>query len=99
MFEQIAVAVGRVLQLLKEWRDGADVVLIQLCELRNILRVLAVMRGIVELVLDAALRIHAGADVATHLEGGYTGDVRHECQGLQVEHELNVLAERIRYTD
>src|SRR3954452_136500 len=50
------------------------------------------MEGLVR----AALRVHARRAVATHLEREDARDVSRERERLDVEHELDVLLERIR---
>ena len=89
--EQVAVAIGRVLQLVEEVGQQADVIAIELGELRDFRRGFAVVRAGMERRLDAALGPDAAAHVAAHLEGGDAGGLGHEGQGLQIEHQLDVL--------
>src|ERR1700730_261761 len=99
MVQQAAVAVGRVLQLFEEVRNQTDVVAGDLGEVGDLGRRLAVMRSRVERNLHAAFRVNALADVATHLEGGDAGGVGGEGQRLKIEHQLDVIFERVRHTD
>ena len=66
--EQVAVAIRRVLQLLEEIRHQADVVLVDLRELRDAVLAIAVMRGRMERRVHAAQRVDAGRAVASELE-------------------------------
>ncbi len=59
----------------------------------------AVMRGRVEAGGDAAVGEHAVRGVAPELEGEDAGDVGREGQRLQVEHQLDVLFERVGHAD
>jgi len=53
----------------------------------------------VEGALESAFRVAAVRCVATELEGEDARDVGRECQHLEIEHQLDVLAERIGHTD
>ena len=59
MVQEAAVSVRCVFEPFEERRHRTDVVLIQLGEFRDILWVFPVVGAIVELVLDAAFRVHA----------------------------------------
>ena len=48
---------------------------------------------------DAALRVDAAGAVAAHLEREHARDVGGERERLQVEHQLDVLAERVGHAD
>ena len=48
-----------------------------------------------EALRDAALRIDAARRVAAHLEREHARDVRLERERLQIEHQLDVLVERV----
>ena len=97
--EQRAVAVRRVLQLLQQVRHQADVIRVQRREVEDLLLLAAVVRRVVEGALEAALRIAAVRRVATQLEREDPRDVGRECQHLQIEHQLDVLAERVGHAD
>ena len=97
--EQVVLAVRRVLQLLQEVRNHADVIAVDLHEVGDALLALAVVRGGVERAADAALGIDARRTVAAHLEREDARRVRRERQHLQVEHQLDVLGEIIRHAD
>jgi hypothetical protein len=58
-----------------------------------------VVRRRVEAGLDAALGIDAVRGVAAQLEREHAGDVRGEGQRLQVEHQLDVLLERVGHAN
>ena len=60
---------------------------------------LLVVRRRVERALEAALRIDAVRGVASELEREDARDVRRERQRLQVEHQLDVLGERVGHAD
>ena len=99
MIQQIAVAIRGVLQLLQEVRQQADVIAVELREFGDLGGIFAVMRAGMERRLHAAFRPHAAADVAAHLECRDAGDVGHERQRLQIEHQLDVLFERIGHAE
>ena len=97
--QQRAVAVRRVLQLLEQVRHQADVIGVERREVEDLLLLAAVVRRVVERALEAALRIAAVRRVAPQLEREDARDVGRERQHLQVEHQLDVLAERVRHAD
>ena len=66
--EQVAVAVGCVLQLLEQIGNHAHVIPVDLRELEDALLALAVMRRVVEAGRHAALRIRAARRVASELQ-------------------------------
>ena len=68
---------------------------VDLRELGDAGRLVAVMRRRVEALRHAALWIDAARSVATHLEREHPRDIGLERQGLQVEHELHMLVERV----
>ncbi len=97
--EQVAVAVRRVLQLLQEIRQHADVVAVDLREVEDAILAIAVVRRRVEAGVDAAVRVDAARRVAAHLEREHARGVRRERHRLQVEHQLDVLVERVGHAD
>src|SRR5882672_1956986 len=66
---------------------------IDLCDLRHLYRIVAVMTGGMVRVRDADLRIRAIALLARELECDDSRDIRLKGQNLQVEHELRVVGE------
>src|SRR5258708_2487999 len=91
MVQQIAVTVRRVLQLLQEVRQQADMVAVEFGELRDFRRILLVMRARMKRSLHSALRKHARTHIAAHLERGHSSGLRHESQDLQIEHQPDML--------
>src|SRR5438093_11743736 len=67
---------------------------IDLCDLRYLYRIVAVMTGWMVRVRDADLRIRTIALLARELECDDARDIRLEGQNLQVKHELRVVGER-----
>src|SRR6185436_4729204 len=67
---------------------------IDLCYLRYLYRIVAVMTGGMVWVRDADLRVRTIALLAGELEGDDARDIRLQGQNLQVEHELRVVGER-----
>src|SRR6185295_3069756 len=67
---------------------------IDLCDLRYLYRIVAVMTGWMVRVRDADLRIRTIALLARELECDDARDIRLKGQNLQVEHELRVVGER-----
>src|SRR5438034_10194373 len=67
---------------------------IDLCDLRYLYRIVAVMTGWMVRVRDADLRIRTIALLTRELECDDARDVRLKGQNLQVEHELRVVGER-----
>ena len=53
------------------------------------------VRRVVESGPDAGRRVDAARDVARHLEREHAREIRRERHRLQVEHQLDVLVERI----
>ena len=96
VIEQRAVAVGRGFQLLEKLREQRHVERVDLGNLRELFRIVAVMTGGMVRVRDADFRIRAVAELARQLERDDPCDVRLERQDLQVEHELRVIGERRR---
>ena len=72
---------------------------VDLRELLDPLLSLAVMRGRVKPSVDAGLRVDTARNVSPHLEREHPSNVRRERCRLQVEHQLDVLIERVRHTD
>ena len=68
---------------------------VDLHEVGDAILALAVMRRRVERRPDAAVRIHPRRAVAAHLEREHAGHVGGKRQHLQVEHQLDVLVERV----
>ena len=98
LIEQRAVAVRRGFQLLEKLREQRHVERVDLGNLRELLRIVAVMtRGMVR-VGDADFRIRAVTQLARQLEGHDPRDVRLKRQDLQVEHQLRVVGKRRRDT-
>ena len=83
----------------RKYGSSADVVLVDLRELEDAVLAIAVVRRRVEAGGDAALRIDAARRVAAHLEREDARGVRRERQHLQVEHQLDVLVERVGHAD
>ena len=98
VIEQRAVAVRSDFQLLEKLREQQHVERIDLGNLRELLRIVAVMTGGMVRVWDADFRVRAVAELARQLEGDDPGDVGLKRQDLQVEHELRVVGERWRDT-
>ena len=94
--QQGAVAVRRVPQLFQDVRHQADVKGVELREVQDLLFFPAMVRSLVEGALEPALRIAAVRGVAPQLEGEHPRHVGGERQHLQVEHQLDVLAEGVR---
>src|SRR5258705_3604993 len=67
---------------------------IDLCYLRYLYWIVAVMTGRMVRVRDADLRIRTIALLARELERNDARDIRLKGQNLQVEHELRVVGER-----
>src|SRR4029077_12537073 len=67
---------------------------IDLCDLRYLYWIVAVMTSWMVRVRDADLRIRAIALLARELEGDDARNIRLKGQNLQVEHELRVVGER-----
>src|SRR5690606_14018931 len=97
--EQRALAVGRLPELLEEVRQDADVIPVDAWKRLHAVFALAVVRGRMEAGGDAALRVHAVRRVASELEREHTRDLRREGHRLQIEHQLDVLLERVGYAD
>ena len=76
-----------------------DVVLVDLRVLGDAIVAVLVVRGRVERGLVAALRIDAVRGVAAQLEREDARGVGGEGNRLQVEHQLDVLLERVRHAD
>src|SRR5258707_11365185 len=72
---------------------------IDLCYLRYLYWIVAVMTGWMVRVRDADLRIRTIALLARKLECDDARDIRLKGQNLQVEHELRVVGERRGNTD
>ena len=70
---------------------------VDLREVRDVVLVVAVVRRRVEALVDSALRIDPARRVPPHLEREHARHVRLEGERLQVEHQLHMLVERIRY--
>src|SRR5262244_729606 len=69
-------------------------VLVDLCDLRYLYRIVAVMTDGVVRVRDADIRIGTIALLASELERDDARDVGLKGQNLEVEHELRVVGER-----
>src|SRR5713101_2918651 len=82
--EQGAVAVGSGLQLLEKPREQRHVERIDLGNLRELFRIVAVMTGGVVRVWDADFRIRAVTELARQLERDDPCDVGSKRQDLQV---------------
>src|SRR5215467_2751526 len=67
---------------------------IDLCYLRNLYGIVAVMTGWMVRLRDAELRIGTIALLARELERDDARDVRLKGENLEVEHELRVVGER-----
>ncbi len=76
-----------------------DVIVVDLCQLRDHRGIIAVMRDGVVRLGHADLREGALAQVARQHEGGDSRDVRLKRQRLQIEHQLGVLVERLGHAD
>ena len=76
VIEERAVAIGSGLHSLQELRKQRNMVRIDLCYLRHLVRIVAVMTGRMVRVADADLRIGAIALLARELEGDDARDVR-----------------------
>ena len=98
VIEQRAVAVGRGLQLLEVIGEQRHVIGVDLRQLLQLLRIVAVMRRRVVRLGHADLRIGARADFARHLERDDARHVGLQREHLQVEHQLDVLFPRRRGT-
>ena len=70
-----------------------------LTSVRDLLRVVAVMRHRVMRLGDADLRVRPLADLARHHEREHARDVGLVRERQQVEHQLDVLVERLRHAD
>src|SRR5258708_6108022 len=99
MIQQIAVTIRRILQLLEEIRQQADMVAIELGELRDFSWIFLMMRTRMKRSLHSALRKYACAHIAAHLECGNASRFRHESQDLQIEHQPDMLLVRVGYTE
>ena len=96
LVEQRRVAVLRCdCSFSRKYGSRLDVIPVDLAELGDVRRLVAVMRRRVEALGDAALRIDAARRVAAHLEREHARDVGLERERLQVEHQLDVLVERV----
>src|SRR5438094_6504671 len=69
---------------------------IDLCDLRYLYRIVAVMTGRMVRVRDADLRIRTIALLARELECDDARDIRLKRENLEVEHELRVAGKRRR---
>ncbi len=96
VIEQRSVAVGRGRELVQELREQRDVTGVELDEIRDLLRVVAVMRHGVVRLGDAEIGVDALAGVAAHHEGEDARDVRFVSQREQIELQRDVLVETIR---
>ena len=93
--EQRAVAVRGVLQRFEQIRHQPDVIRVQHREVANLVFLAAVMRRVVKRPFEAALGIDAVRRITTELEREHARDVGREGEHLQIEHQLDVLAERV----
>ena len=91
MVEQRAVAFRRGLQLLQEVGEQRHVERVDLGHLRDLLRIVAVVRERMVRIGHADLGIGARAGFARQLEGDDAGDVALQRQHLQVEHQPGVV--------
>src|ERR1051325_12236230 len=89
MIQQVSVAIRRVLQFFQEVRNETNVITVELCEIRDSRRILAMMRTRVKRSLHATLRKHTLADVATNLERRHARRVSHKRERLQLKHQLH----------
>src|SRR6185503_1412881 len=95
VLEQVAVAVGRVLQPLQELGEQAHVVRVDLRFLLHLLRVVVVVRDRVMTVGDADLRVAQPRQLAAHHERRHAREVALERERLELEHQVHVLLERL----
>ena len=72
---------------------------VDLGDLRDVLRVVAVVRDGVVLLVDAKLRVGPRAELAVGHERGDPGQVGLVRDGQQVVHQRDVLLERLRDAD
>src|SRR5258707_8142986 len=98
MVQKIAVTIRSVFQFLKKVRQQADMVAVELGELRYFRWILLVMRTRMKRSFYSALREHACAHIPAHLERAYPSRLRHESQDLQIEHQPDMLFVRIRHS-
>src|SRR4029077_17268112 len=97
--QQVAITVRGFLQPLQEVWYQADVILVDLGEVEDLVLILAMMRSRVKARADASFGIDATRHVAPHLEGANARRIRREGERLQVEHQLDVLPEGVRNAD
>ena len=97
--EHVAVAVLDRLQLLEQVRHQADVIGVDLLEVGDALVAIEMMRAGMERRRRSAGGEHAVRDVAAELEREDARRVGGERHGLQIEHQLDVLFERIGHPD
>ena len=95
LFEQVAVALGCIPELLQEVRDHADVVLVDQCEVLDPFLLSSVMRSRVKGRVYSAAGIDSSGTVPSHFKRENPGRIRCESQCLQIEHELDVVGERV----
>ena len=88
-----------LLQLVEEVRNHAHVIAIDLGVLQNPGLFVLMVRRRMKAGRDAALRVRAAGRIARHLEREDTRHVRRKRERLQIEHQLDVFAERIRHAD
>ena len=99
VIEQRTVAVGSGLHLLEEVREQRYMERVDLGDLRDLLGIVTMMAGRMVRIRHSDLGIRAVAQLARELERDDPGDVRLECQNLQIEHELRVIGECRGNTD
>ena len=99
MVKEIAVAIGRGLQLLEEMRRQGDVILVDLGALLELHGVVLVVRHRVVRGIDAKLWVSAIGLFFAECEHEHTRDVGLERERDQIEHQLCVLVIRLGHAN
>src|SRR5438128_935760 len=96
LVEQSPVAIGCVFQLVHEVGKQADMVFVDLRQLRHSLLIIAVVRRAMEAGCDAACRVGAPGGITAQFERRYVSDLAGKRQDLKVEHQFGMFIERLR---
>src|SRR5438046_6363978 len=91
MIEQRTVSVRHSFQTLDKPGEQLDMEDVDLRDLLDKVGMAAMMRERMVRIGNADLRIRANAAFAAQHHGGDAGEIRLECDGLQIEHHLYVI--------
>src|SRR5438034_7750368 len=91
MIQQASISIGRLFELLQKVGEQLRVQTIDLRDLLNPIRIIAVMRKRMMRVGDADLWIDAHASLAAEHQGCNTSQVGLKCDNLEVVHQLRII--------